>query len=89
MKFLTQTPSKNRVDVANRTVYHSQVFTFSNYLDDFGGSKAAMGRFIARYYPAGPEKTLLESGDFAAVKTDYDWSLNEQNGVIPPLPAPE
>ena len=79
MKFLTQTPSKNRVDVANRTVYHSQVFTFSNYLDDFGGSKAAMGRFIARYYPAGPEKTLLESGEFAAVKTDYDWSLNSQS----------
>ena len=78
VKFLTQTPSKNRVDVANRTVYHSQVFTFSNYLDDFGGSKAAMGRFIARYYPAGPAKTLLESGDFAAVKTEYDWSLNSQ-----------
>ncbi|MBC7841446.1 MAG: DUF547 domain-containing protein [Gemmatimonadaceae bacterium] len=79
VKFLTQTPSKNRVDVANRTVYHSQVFTFSNYLDDFGGSKAAMGRFTARYYPAGPEKTLLESGDFTAVKTDYDWSLNSQS----------
>ena len=76
--FLTRTPSKNRVDVANRTVYHSQVFTFSNYLDDFGGSKAAMGRFIARYYPAGAEKALLESGDFTAVKTDYDWSLNSQ-----------
>ena len=79
VKFLTQTPSKNRVDVASRTVYHSQVFTFSNYLNDFGGSKAAMGRFIARYYPAGPEKLLLESGDFTAVKTDYDWSLNSQS----------
>lgn len=79
VKFLTQTPSKNRVDVASRTVYHSQVFTFSNYLNDFGGSKAAMGRFIARYYPAGPEKSLLESGDFTAVKTDYDWSLNSQS----------
>ncbi len=78
VKFLTQTPAKNRVDVANRTVYHSQVFTFSNYLDDFGGSKAAMGRFIARYYPAGPEKTMLESGEFTAVKTEYDWSLNSQ-----------
>jgi Protein of unknown function, DUF547 len=78
VNFLTRTPAKNRVDVAARTVYHSQVFTFSNYLDDFGGSKAAMGRFIARYYPAGPEKTLLESGNFTAVKTEYDWSLNSQ-----------
>jgi hypothetical protein len=78
VKFLTQTPAKNRVDVASRTVYHSQVFTFSDYQKDFGGSDAAMGRFIARYYPAGAEKTLLESGDFKAVKTDYDWSLNSQ-----------
>ena len=76
--FLTRTPAKNRVDVANRTVYRSQVFSFSDYMGDFGGSEAAVGRFIARYYPAGPEKTLLESGDFKAVKTDYDWSLNSQ-----------
>ncbi len=74
--FLTRTPAKNRVDVANRTVYRSPVFSFSDYMKDFGGSEAAVGRFIARYYPAGPERTLLESGDFRVVKTDYDWSLN-------------
>jgi Protein of unknown function, DUF547 len=79
--FLTRTPAKNRVDVANRTVYHSLVFTFADYLDDFGGSTAAMGRFIARYWPAGPEKALLESGQFTAVKTEYDWTLNSvRNG---------
>ncbi len=77
--FLTKTPTKNRVDVATRTVYRSQVFSFSDYMQDFGGSEAAVGRFIARYYPAGPEKTLLESGEFKAVKTDYDWSLNSQS----------
>ena len=76
--FLTNTPSKNRVDVATRTVYRSQVFSFSDYMGDFGGSEAAVGRFIARYNPAGSEKALLESGDFKAVKTDYDWSLNSQ-----------
>ena len=76
--FLTKTPAKNRVDVANRTLHHSQVFTFSDYQKDFGGSDAAVGRFIARYYPAGPEKALLESGNFRAVKTEYDWSLNSQ-----------
>jgi len=74
--FLTKTPAKNRVDVANRTVYRSMVFSFSDYMKDFGGSEAAVGRFIARYYPAGPERTLLESGDFRVVTTDYDWSLN-------------
>jgi Protein of unknown function, DUF547 len=78
VKFLTQTPTKNRVDVANRTVYRSPVFSFSDYMNDFGGSEAAVGRFIARYYPAGPEKTLLESGTFSVTRTEYDWSLNSQ-----------
>jgi hypothetical protein len=79
VKFLTQTPSKNRVDVPNRTVYRSPVFSFSDYMKDFGGSEAAVGKFIARYYPAGAERTLLESGEFTAVKTEYDWSLNSQS----------
>ena len=83
--FLTKTPAKNRVDVASRTVYRSQVFSFSDYMKDFGGSEAAVGKFIARYYPAGPEWTLLESGEFTVVKTDYDWSLNSvQNARLMP-----
>ncbi len=76
--FLTKTPAKNRVDLASKTVYRSQVFSFSDYMKDFGGSEAAVGRFIAKFYPAGAERVLLESGEFTAVKTDYDWSLNSQ-----------
>ncbi len=76
--FLTKTPAKNRVDVASKTLYRSQVFSFSDYMKDFGGSEAAVGRFIAKFHPAGPERALLESGDFTAVKTEYDWSLNSQ-----------
>ena len=76
--FLTRSPAKNRVDVATRTVYRSQVFSFSDYMKDFGGSEATVGRFIARYHPAGAAKTLLESGEFSVVKTDYDWRLNSQ-----------
>lgn len=79
--FLTKTPAKNRVDVANRTVYRSPVFSFLDYMNDFGGSEAAVGKFIARYYPVGPERTLLESGDYRVVKTDYDWSLNSTANV--------
>ena len=77
--FLTRSSTKNRVDVANRTLYRSQVFSFSDYMGDFGGSEASVGRFVARYYPAGPEKALLESGNFKSVKTEYDWSLNSQS----------
>ena len=76
--FLTRTPAKNRVDVATKTLYRSQVFSFSDYMKDFGGSEAAVGRFIAKFHPPGPERALLESGEFSVVKTDYDWSLNSQ-----------
>lgn len=75
--FLLESPTKNRVDVATRTVYVSNVFSFRDYERDFGGSKAGVARFIARYHPAGPARELLESGRWATwVVTDYDWSLN-------------
>jgi len=76
--FLARTPSKNRVDLANRTLYASQIFQFRDYEKDFGGTPRAIGRYIARYLPDGPEKRLLESGDFRIRYTDYDWSLNKQ-----------
>ncbi len=81
--FLLHSPTKNRVDVATKTVYLSPIFIgFRDYNKDFGGSDAAIGKFIARFYPAGPEKTLLESGDFKTEKTGYSWKLNSQaNGA--------
>ncbi|HUQ46094.1 MAG TPA: hypothetical protein VM033_05550 [Gemmatimonadaceae bacterium] len=48
---------------------------------DFGGSEAAVGRFIARWFPAGAERTLLLSGHFAVEKTSYDWKLNSQGNA--------
>jgi hypothetical protein len=75
--FLLRSPSKNRVDVAARTVYLSPILVgFRDYIDDFGGSEAAVGRYVARYFPPGPERRLLEGGDFRVVKTHYDWALN-------------
>jgi hypothetical protein len=80
--FLLESPAKNRVDVATRTVYVSPVFIgFHDYIKDFGGSKAAVAKFIARYYPDGPAKKVLESGDFKMVETEYDWTLNSQENA--------
>ena len=77
--FLLQSPTKNRVDVAARTVYLSPIFVeFRDYIQDFGGSNASVGKFIARFHPAGPAKDLLLSGDFKTVVTNYDWTLNSQ-----------
>ena len=77
--FVLRSPAKNRVDVATRTVHLSPIFVgFRDYIKDFGGSEASVGRYIARYFPQGPERQLLESGSFTVVKTSYDWTLNSQ-----------
>jgi hypothetical protein len=77
--FVLRSPTKNRVDVAAKTVYLSPVFIgFRDYIKDFGGSEAAVGQYIARYFPDGPEKQLLTSGNFKAKETFYDWTLNSQ-----------
>ncbi|MEO8360431.1 MAG: DUF547 domain-containing protein [Vicinamibacteria bacterium] len=76
--FLRASPTKNRVDVATRTVWVSEIFQFNDYEKDFGGSKPALMRFIARSYTAGPERALLEAGDATLRYTDYDWTLNSQ-----------
>jgi hypothetical protein len=77
--FLLQSPTKNRVDVATRTVYVSPIFVeFRDYIKDFGGSKAAVGKYIAKFYAQGAERDVLQSGDFKTIVTNYDWTLNSQ-----------
>jgi hypothetical protein len=74
--FLARSPEKNRVDVAARTARLSPILDW--YRDDFGGSQAAVGRYVAAFLPEGPARRLLESGDFALEYTAYDWSLNKR-----------
>lgn len=78
VEFITRSPAKNRVDVANKTLYHSMIFGY--YKEDFGGSIKGSAKFMARWFPAGSaERKLLESGEFKAVQTEYDWTLNSQD----------
>jgi len=83
--FLLRSPAKNRVDPGAGTVWVSPILTW--YQEDFGGSDAALGRFLARYWPEGEERALLLSGRFRLRKTDYDWTLNSvEQGDAAPLP---
>ena len=83
--FLTRQPSKNRVDPASRIVYLSPIFlSFRDYRKDFGSSDAAVGAYVARFFPDGPEKTLLSSGRFTMRETAYDWTLNSQENAETP-----
>ena len=74
--FLVRSPDKNRVDVPSRTVYLSPILDW--YRADFGGTKPAVGKYLARFFPEGPARDLLQSGDFELKYTDYDWSLNQR-----------
>ena len=74
--FILHSPAKNRVDVDAKTAFVSLVFT--RYKSDFGGSDAALGHYLARWYPDGPERRLLEGGDFRVEQTNYDWALNSK-----------
>jgi hypothetical protein len=79
LAFLTQMPEKNRVDVATGTVHLSRIFAFRDYEKDFGGTREAIGRFVAGYLRRAGQTAgaaLLESGEFKLRYTDYDWSLN-------------
>ena len=80
--FLLQSPAKNRVDLNRRTVHLSPIFVeFRDYIKDFGGSKEAVGKYIARFFPAGAERDLLQSGTYKTVTTEYDWTLNSQSNA--------
>jgi hypothetical protein len=74
--FLLHTPEKNRVDVEARVVWVSPILIW--YKDDFGGTDASLGRYLARFWPEGPPKDLLASGRFRLRKTPYDWTLNSR-----------
>ncbi len=78
-RFLLDAPEKNRVDIEDGTLYLSPIFDW--YEDDFGGSDEAVGRYVARFLPVGPERDLLDSGDFDVEHTDYDWRLNDFRSV--------
>jgi hypothetical protein len=72
--FLRRAPSANRVDASSGTVWVSPILVW--YREDFGGSDEAIGLYLARFWPEGPEKSLLRSGRFRLRETDYDWTLN-------------
>ena len=75
--FIIQSPTKNRVNAAYGVLHHSLIFEW--YKEDFGGSIQGAARYMARWFPEGSaERRLLMSGEFSAVETEYDWTLNSQ-----------
>jgi Protein of unknown function, DUF547 len=70
--------SKNRVDVAGRTVYLSPIFKW--YAEDFQKKAGSVLQFIKPYWPPAEraEVEKLGQNNFEIRYTDYNWSLNKQ-----------
>jgi len=64
------------VEVQKAVVHASRIFEW--YKDDFGGGDAAIGHYLAQYYPESPEKQLLLGGHFKLESLHYDWTLNSR-----------
>jgi hypothetical protein len=75
-RFLQQSPGKNRVDVAANTVFLSRIFDW--YGKDFAPDRVGLLRWLARYWPNGAERAVLDGGRARVEWTPYDWSLNIQ-----------
>lgn len=73
-RFLVDSPHKNGVDVDRGVVHLSPIFDW--YREDFPAGRAGLGRYLARFFPAGERRALLESGGFDLEQTGYDWALN-------------
>lgn len=75
--FLLRSPGKNRIDLERRIAYLSPIFKW--YPEDFGTDATELLRYLAGFFPAGPERAMLEAGDLRIEYTAYDWNLNSQD----------
>lgn len=67
-------PRRNRVDLAGRTLYLSEIFKW--FGQDFEKAAGSVQRFVADYLP--PEAAAVARRDGFRVRyLPYDWSLND------------
>lgn len=69
------TPEKNRVEIADKTVYLSPVLKW--YGDDFGATSRRMLDYVSHYFPA-DAAAALRTQEFSIEYTHYDWDLNDK-----------
>ncbi len=80
-RIFLNTPSKNRVDLENRTVYLSKIFKW--FSGDFEEASGSILAFVRPYFPKDISKQL-EEDEFAVEYMDYDWALNDRKASDPP-----
>jgi len=66
--------SKNRFDVASRTLRLSSIFDW--FREDFELSSQTLPAFVARFAEPTTATALSSGGNVRVEFLDYDWSLN-------------
>jgi hypothetical protein len=75
MRTWLQDRTKNRIPETGERIAVSKIFDW--FKDDFGGSDAAVQRYIARYFE-GDVKQRLETAGYRITHLRYSWDLNDQ-----------
>ncbi len=68
-------PSRNRFDLAAKTVYLSKIFDW--YEEDFGDNKAGVLAFLKKFGPKSLQS--WQAKDVSIEYLDYNWSLNDSS----------
>jgi hypothetical protein len=69
-------PERTRIDLARGEVHLTKILDW--FKDDFGGSDAAVQRWIAPYVRDADARSALEAAALDVRYQRYDWSLNGQ-----------
>lgn len=75
MRTWLQDRAKNRIPETDDRIALSKIFDW--FKDDFGGSDAAVQRYLARYFE-GAVKQRLEAAGYRITHLRYSWDLNDQ-----------
>jgi len=77
--FLRERQVSNRLDLGSQILYLSPIFDWNR--EDFGDSDAALIRFVAPFFEGVSEREAFAKGKLQIEFTEYDWSLNIQQGL--------
>ncbi|OAI49132.1 hypothetical protein AYO44_18590, partial [Planctomycetaceae bacterium SCGC AG-212-F19] len=77
-------PTNFRADVANRTVFVSELFDW--YGTDFAPTSIDQVRTLRPYMPMPEEVAWIDAGNVTVKYLTYDWSLNDQEPTNEPVP---
>ena len=72
--FLKERQVENRLDLGNHVIHLSRIFDWQR--KDFGGSNAAILKFVAPYFEGRAEEAAFSGSRLTIEWSEFDWTLN-------------